>query len=445
MKKRVIKVLIPGLILCICAVEIIAQNPIITHRFTADPTARVFNGRLYIYPSSDTTCTQSEGNNGFCMHNYHVYSTADLTHWTDHGEIINHNTVPWVKPNSYGMWAPDCNYKNGKYYFYFPAMPSDESGFRQIGVAVSDTPTGPFVAEPDYIKGVTGIDPNVFIDDDGTAYLYYGGGETLYGVKLNEDMISIKGKPVPIRELPAKYKEGPFVFKRNDIYYFTFPHAPDGSEEIAYAIGKSPLGPFEYQGKVLERWKDGCWTNHHSFVEYNGQWYLFYHNMDISKDQHLRSVCVDKVYFDENGRIPEIKATKRGVGRVLAEEKIQTDRYSALEHAKVARTRHDYVNWMVKDITGKTVLTYNEVDFGKKEYASVTASVNSPTGSGQMLVYNRKNKLIATFELPKTPRDEWDRISASLVFSPEGSQDLIIKFEGNVEGTRLDWIQFTTK
>ena len=98
----------------------LAQNPLITHRFSADPTARVMNDTLFVFPSSDTTCTQIKGNNGFCMPDYHVYSTTDLTNWTDHGEILSHNTVPWVEKDSYGMWAPDCVEKDGKYYFYFP-------------------------------------------------------------------------------------------------------------------------------------------------------------------------------------------------------------------------------------------------------------------------------------------------------------------------------------
>ena len=163
---------------------------------------------------------------------------------------------------------------------YEVITPADGSAFRRIGVAIAQQPTGPFVPEPDYIQGIGGIDPNIFIDDDGRTYLYFGGGEQLNVVELNEDLVSIKGQVAVVQGLPAGYKEGSFVFKRNGIYYFTFPHAPGASEEIAYAMGKSPLGPFEYQGVIIDRWTDGCWTNHHSIVEYRGQWYIFYHHFE---------------------------------------------------------------------------------------------------------------------------------------------------------------------
>lgn len=423
----------------------LGQNPFITTQYRADPTARVFEGKLFLYPSSDTTCEQTKENNGFCMPNYHVYSTTDLTTWKDQGEIMSHNTVPWVKPNSYGMWAPDCNFKNGKYYFYFPAMPIDGSNFRNIGVAIADKPEGPFVPQESYIKGISGIDPNVFVDDDGKAYLFFGGGEKLYGVELNEDMVSVKGKPVVIQNLPGKYKEGPFMFKRKGTYYFTFPHAPEGSEEIAYSVGKSPLGPFEYKGKVLERWKDGCWTNHHSFVEYKDQWYLFYHSMDVSKNQHLRTVCVDKIFFNEDGTIPEIKATKRGVGKMFATNMVQIDRYSTLENAKVERTKNDFVNWSVNDISSNTLLTFNDLEFAKDKYQTVIAYVSAPTKGGEMMLYDGNQKLLATFVLPEIKKGEWKAVSAKLEFSPKGMQNLSMKFKGELNGFKLDWIQFVPK
>ncbi|MFY0598634.1 MAG: family 43 glycosylhydrolase [Cyclobacteriaceae bacterium] len=420
-----------------------AQNPIITDRFTADPTARVYNDTLFVFPSSDTTCIQAKGNNGFCMHSYHVYSTVDLTNWTDHGEIINHNNVPWVKPNSYGMWAPDCIKKGDKYYYYFPAVPEDGSSFRRIGVATADRPTGPYTPEESYIEGIEGIDPNVFTDDDGKSYLYYGGGENLYGVELNDDMVSIKGKPIIIQGLPAKYKEGSFVFKRNGIYYFTFPHAPSGSEEISYAIGDSPLEPFTYKAKVLERWKDGCWTNHHSFVEYKDQWYLFYHHFDISNDKHLRSVCVDRVYFDEEGNIPEIKATLRGIGYVSSDEIIQVDRYSKLENGSIVRSEHDFINWFVKGISPKTVLEYHDIDFGdRKEYTSIVAYVSSVNADGKMLIYTKDDQLLASIDLPQIKRGEWVGVGAELKRQLSGNQSLVFKFEGETEGLKVDWIKF---
>ncbi|WP_052444447.1 family 43 glycosylhydrolase [Flammeovirga sp. OC4] len=425
------------------AYQTLAQNPLITHRFSADPTARVMNDTLFVFPSSDTTCTQIQGNNGFCMPDYHVYSTTDLTNWKDHGEILSHNTVPWVEKDSYGMWAPDCIEKDGKYYFYFPAMPKDKSAFRRIGVAVANTPSGPYTPEASYIEGIEGIDPNVFIDDDGSIYLYYGGGENLYWVELNQDMKSIKTKPQKVQGLPSKYKEGPFMFKRKNKYYFTFPHAPSGSEEISYAVGDSPKGPFEYKGKVLERWKDGCWTNHHSFVEYKGEWLLFYHHMDISGNKHRRSMCADRIFFDEEGNIPEIKATQRGIAKLYAKDAIQLDRYSLLENGKVEKTSASDINWVVKRISPSTKLEIHDINFEKEKFTQVALWVSSKTTATVEILANGKSW--ATFDIPAMKEGEWRVVKAKTKFTPKGMQELSFQFKGDTETLQLDWMQCMRK
>ena len=165
-----------------------ATNPLIMDQFTADPTARVFDGRIYVYPSHDIP--EPPGYTGrpkwFVMEDYHVFSSDNLTDWKDHGVIVTRSGVPWADQNVYAMWAPDCVFKDGKYYFYFPAMAKD-GGFR-IGVAVADKPDGPFKPLANYIDGVKGIDPGVLIDKDGQAYLYYGAGK-LYVAKLKPNMV----------------------------------------------------------------------------------------------------------------------------------------------------------------------------------------------------------------------------------------------------------------
>ena len=157
-----------------------AQNPIITDQFTADPSARVFNGKVYVYPSHDIRAKEGQGRPGwFCMEDYHVFSSENLTDWTDHGVIVSQNKVEWVDSTTYSLWAPDCICRNGKYYFYFPAQAKDTlygKGF-SIGVAISDNPFGPFIPQPKPINNVHGIDPCPFIDKDGQAYLYWGGKE----------------------------------------------------------------------------------------------------------------------------------------------------------------------------------------------------------------------------------------------------------------------------
>ncbi|HRT48613.1 MAG TPA: family 43 glycosylhydrolase, partial [Bacteroidales bacterium] len=275
-----------------------AQNPIIRNQFTADPTARVFNGKVYLFPSHDIPAPERfPRKDWFCMEDYHVFSSSNLTEWTDHGVIVSQYNVNWVDTNSFSMWAPDCVERNGKYYFYFPANVNAKygKGFG-IGVAVADKPEGPYVPQPEPIKGVRGIDPCVLIDEDGQAYLYYSLNR-IFVAKLKENMLELDSEPVVIANLPAKgLIEGPFVFERNGIYYLTYPHVENKTERLEYAIADSPMGPFKVAGVIMDESPTGCWTNHHSIVEYNGQWYLFYHHNDYSpKFDKNRSARIDSL------------------------------------------------------------------------------------------------------------------------------------------------------
>ena len=343
-----------------------AQNPIIRDQFTADPTARVFNDKVYLYPSHDIVPPQGQRQDWFCMADYHVFSSENLSDWTDHGVILSQEQVPWGKPDGYSMWAPDCVEKDGKYYFYFPDAPRNGRGFA-IGVAVADSPEGPFTCEPEPIKGISGIDPCVLVDDDGQAYIYWS-GMGIRGAKLKANMKELDGKlkevTMPRREgspdmppiimggeemkgLPEGFKEGPFAFRRGDWYYLTFPwvrgkKGVDGdnpTETLAYAMSKSPLGPWDFKGIFMAEHENGCWTNHHSFVEYKGQWYLFYHRNDLSpNDDKRRSARIEKVKFNEDGTIAEIKPTTNGGGVVSMSKR---PAYFTLVQPKAAPSQPD--------------------------------------------------------------------------------------------------------
>ena len=234
------------MVLFVASCRLLAQNPVITGQYTADPTARVFNGIMYLYPSHDILAKAGRGRVGwFCMEDYHVFSSADLTHWTDHGVIVSQDKVPWVKPDSYSMWAPDCIYRNRKYYLYFPSTPRDSShgkGFA-IGVAIAGNPEGPFIPQAEPIANVHGIDPNVFIDKDGQAYLYWARGN-IYAAKLKENMLELASEPVILQTLPTKgLKEGPFLFERKGVYYLTYPHVRNKTECLEYAtLADNPPG-----------------------------------------------------------------------------------------------------------------------------------------------------------------------------------------------------------
>ena len=246
------------------AAGITAQNPVIRDQFSADPTARVFNNRVYVYPSHDIPAPEGQRQDWFCMADYHVFSSDNLTEWKDHGVIVTQNNVPWVKPDSYSMWAPDCVCKDGKYYFFFPSSPKSGRGFA-IGVATADNPEGPFTCEPEPIKGVRGIDPSVLLDDDGQCYMYWAGGP-MRGAKLKSTLKELEGEVKNMEGLPEGFKEGPFAFKRGGNYYLTFPwvRKENGTETLAYAMSKNPLGPWDFKGIIMAESPTGCWTNHHS-------------------------------------------------------------------------------------------------------------------------------------------------------------------------------------
>ena len=296
-------------------------NPLITHAYSADPSARVFGDTLWVYPSHDKDDATS-----FSMEDYHAYFTTDIRQWHDAGVIFNPiRQTSWARS---AAWAPDCICRNGKYYLYYP---TDK---KHIGVAVAPTPYGPFadplghplisidsegvVCDRDF------IDPAVFIDDDGQAYLFMG-QNTVCCIKLNEDMISYDGK-VHIIEGTKDFFEAVWMHKRNGIYYLSYSNGPFHGHEpqIAYCTASSPLGPYTYRGIVLDSVSSG--TNHHSIVNFKGQDYLFYHTADLSRhlapDYHCgvrRSVCADKLYYNEDGSIRKVEPTLNHEKLLLAD------------------------------------------------------------------------------------------------------------------------------
>lgn len=301
----------------------LAQNPIITNIYTADPSAHVFNGQVYVYPSHDRDSSTT-----FDMDDYHVFSSNNMVDWTDHGIALSLTDVKWAHDKA---WAPDCAFHKGKYYFYFP---TDRSF---IGVAVGDSPQGPFtdpINKPLISKDSPGvintrdfIDPSIFIDDDGTPYLFFGQLE-INVVKLNDDMISYDGE---VRQIDGakNFFEAVWVHKYKGKYYLSYSTWGDKGHtgpQIVYAISDNVMGPYEYKGLILDEVNSG--TNHHSIVEFQHQWYLFYHNCDLflknttsdSPDMkykpYRRSVCVDYLYYNTDGTIIKVRPTKQGVAKV---------------------------------------------------------------------------------------------------------------------------------
>lgn len=424
-----------------------AQNPFITNQFTADPTARVFGGRVYVYPSHDIPCGPGRGRIGwFCMEDYHVFSSANLTDWTDHGVIVTQNKVPWVQPDSYNMWAPECVERGGKYYFYFPSTPRDTTGGKgfRIGVAVADKPTGPFVPQPAPIAGVRGIDPNVLIDRDGQAYLYWSQGN-IYGAKLEANMRELASEPQTLGELPTQgLKEGPYVFERNGIYYLTYPHVANKTERLEYATSTSPLGPFTVRGVIMDESPTGCWTNHHSITQFQNQWYLFYHHNDLSpKFDKNRSIRIDSLAFAADGSINKVQPTLRGVGLTNARQKIQLDRYSRLsaQGAAIAflDTAATFRGWKTRLAPGGWV-QYNGVDFGQRPLrTAVLRAVSTTGGTVQLRLDNAQGPVLATVAVPKG--GSWQEVKAPLSIFKPGPHTLVATLSSGA-AVEIDWASF---
>ncbi len=312
------------------------SSPVVTHIYTADPSAHVFDGKIYIYPSHDidTGIPFDDEGSHFAMEDYHVLSMdRPEGQATDHGIALHIKDVPWAGRQ---MWAPDAAAANGRYYLYFPAKRKD--GIFQIGVAVGDAPAGPFIAEPGPVKDSYSIDPCVFPDDDGRFYMYFGGlwggqlqsyrknaydknnrepaaQEPALGprvARLTEDMKQFaepvreivitdgEGKPLLAGDNDRRFFEASWMHKYNGKYYFSY--STGDTHFICYATGDSPYGPFMYKGVVLNPVVG--WTNHHSIAEFEGQWYLFYHDSSLSKGvTHLRSVKVTPLHHNVDGTI----------------------------------------------------------------------------------------------------------------------------------------------
>jgi len=315
------------------------NEPLVKHMYTADPSAHVFEGKIYIYPSHDLNNDNVINDNGdqYDMEDYHVLSMEDEgAPCVDHGEALHVRDVPWASKQ---MWAPDAAFKNNTYYLFFPAR--DKEGIFRIGVATSASPSGPFKAEENYIPGSFSIDPAVFTDEDGKSYIYFGGlwggqlekwqtgtflpdetgptgDEPALGprvAELSDDMLTFKsapqeisivdqdGKPLTAGDEDRRYFEGPWVHKYNGYYYLSY--STGSTHKLVYAISKNPMGPYVYQGVILTPVIG--WTTHHSIVQFKDKWYLFYHDSSLSGGiDNKRSVKYTELKYNPDGTIQTI-------------------------------------------------------------------------------------------------------------------------------------------
>ena len=436
-----------------------AQNPIVQTYFTADPAPMVYDGTVYLYTSHDEDSTV---NNFFTMYDWRCYSSKDMVNWADHGAVASLKNFTWMNKDN-GAWAPQCIERNGKFYLYVPIHGEG------ISVLVSDSPTGPFtdpvgkrLVESDHIW--QDIDPTVFVDDDGQAYLYWG-NPSLWYVKLNKDMISydttIGKNGVVSVEMTAEafgskagrdgkpgttYTEGPWFYKRNSLYYMIY--AAEGIPEyISYSTANSPEGPWTYKGQIMKRTDHLAFTNHAGIIDFKGNSYIFYHDQDLSKGQGFkRSVSVEQFTYNADGSIPLITPTKEGVTKCVDNldpfKKVEAETIAFSEGLKTASDSKTGV--YVTKIENGDYLKVRSVDFAKGA-KTFEASVASASAGGKIEIRldNRNGELLGTIDVKNTGGlQKWATVKGK-VKKATGVQDICLVFKGG-EGElfNFDWWAF---
>jgi beta-xylosidase len=290
-------------------------NPLVRDVSSTDPDAHVWDGTVWVYCSQDHEKRPGDSGVYDRMDGYHAFSSPDLVHWTDHGEIMHSRDIAWALGG--WLWAPAAARMNGKYYLYYPVK--DKARRWKIGAAAGDSPTGPFKDIGHPIEGMSGIDPAVFIDDDGQAYIYCGAADPKVAklkpnmTELAEPMRKIEyAPPETTNDAQRNFREGIYMHKRNGVYYLSYTNQFNPETQGFYAMGKSPYGPFEWKGAFANK-PDGA-QYHHSAIEFKGQWYDFYHVGGAAfKPQGYqgsrRILCFDKLFYNEDGTIRMVDYT----------------------------------------------------------------------------------------------------------------------------------------
>jgi arabinoxylan arabinofuranohydrolase len=434
-------------------------NPIIQTIYTADPAPMVHGDTLYLY----TTHDEQTDSNFFTMRDWQVFSTKDLVNWTAHGPVASLKDLKWTSKDN-GAWAPQCIERNGKFYLYVPIHGDG------IGVLVADTPYGPFkdALGQRFIESAhiwDDIDPAVFIDHDGQAYLYWGNPKLMY-VKLNEDMISYDtsigengivyeamtaeafGPRIPPHEKYAtSYEEGPWLYQREGMYYLFYP-AEGLPEVISYSTGPTATGPWTYRGVVMGRHPGLAFTNHPGVVDYKGKTLFFYHDETLPGGGGFnRSVCVDELKFDAEGWIPEITPTRegirQGVGTLNPYARVEAE--TIAESIGVTIAQQDGVGVYVTGIHDGDFIRVRDVKFSQgTQKWNIRAT---PLGGGvvEIRVGSPDGQLLGTCAIASdvaASQPSWETFTCD-VESIQGLHDLYLVFKGGDEPLfELDWWQF---
>ena len=282
-------------------------NPLVRHHSATDPDVHVWDGKVWMYCSQDHQMREGDKGTYDVMDGYHAFSSSDLINWTDHGEIMHSRDISWGIDG--WMWAPGAARKDGKYYLYYPHKDKEEVW--RIGVAIADSPTGPFEDIGQPIEGLTGIDPKIFMDDDGQAYIYNNSAIVAKlkpnMIELAEDVRKIEYGPKEVMQSDTlKFLEGSYMHKKDGVYYYSYTNWKNKIHQGFYAIGDNPYGPFEWKGAMAPAQKGA--QDHHSIIEFMGNWYYFYHiaGNEFKPENwkgERRIACFDKLFYNEDGTI----------------------------------------------------------------------------------------------------------------------------------------------
>jgi len=432
-----------------------AQNPIIQTKYTADPAPLVHNDTVFLYASHDEN-DAGPGMGKFLMKDWLLYTSVDMVNWTDHGVVASLKDFTWGKQDN-GAWAPQCIARNGKFYLYCPLH------MNGIGVLVSDSPYGPFtdpIGKPLIKNSMDDIDPSVYIDDDGQAYLYWG-NPTLYHVKLNEDMVSYSGEIVAEEMTVAafgkrdghpkratQYEEGPWFYKRDKHYYMAFASTccPEG---IGYSMSTSPTGPWEYKGSIMDGDKRSS-GNHPGIIDYKGKSYVFGFNFRLNfmvtdKHHERRSICVEEFKYNPDGTIPKLPFwSETGVTPVGTLNPFKRTEAETIAWSQGLETAKGTNGMYVAAIDNGDYIKVRTADFGKGA-KKFEASLAAATANGTIEIHldSPGGTLIGTLKINSTGgKGKWVSQSCRIT-KQAGVHDVYFVFKGT--GTNMfnfDWWRF---
>lgn len=424
--------------------------------YIADPEVRQMpDGRIYLYGSRD------EPHNAWCSHSYNILSTTDLVHWSvEQNSFATRGVGKQTDYMDLILYAPDCIFYKGKYYLFYCTEGGNKDEVE--GVAVSDSPYGPF-KNGKKISGAFGIDPTVFIDDDGTPYLYWGQGYAK-GAKLSKDLMNIEGK---IQDSLLTYEkhffnEGGSMRKRNGIYYYVYAshqrHGESNCATLSYATSKSPLGPFTYRGNIIDNWGSGknLVNNHGCITEINGKWYVFYHR-PTHGSATMRKACAEPITFNTDGSINEVEMTTNGIGALLNPlHKTDAARACLMNgnvFVKERRLPYDVVVDYLSDIQHNDWALWRYFDFTKEKATQFTCKIFDQQLSGdiEIRIDSEDGELIGKCKIPPNNENVAYTIHSTQVKSVTGKHAVVLVFKAKNENDKsknlfnIEWFIFEKK